>query len=104
MFQTQTISCGSTAKQLILPGNGASGGGTFKITQGNATSPLPVLIQNSDPTNSLLIGGIDVATAGGISLSPGESLPLTCLGVEATTLYGYNASSTVAAVVMVGLQ
>jgi hypothetical protein len=102
-FTTQTLSV-HAATQLVVPGSGASGSGTFLNTTGSATDPLPLLIMNLDGTNSVTIGGSDVASAGGIVLKAGLSIPFDCLNTDATSLYGYGGANTVSVCIMAGRQ
>lgn len=99
-FQTQVIATitSGTAKQLVVLGAGGAASGTFKNVTGNQSDPLVGTIQNIDPANTVVIGGPDVATTGGIHLLPNQALPFSWVGTEATTLFAAAASTTVTGV------
>lgn len=101
-FQTQVIAGigTATAVQLVVAGSGAPASGTFKNVTGNQSDPIVGIIQNLDATNSAIIGGSDVQTTGGVHLSPGQALPFSWVGTEATTLFSVSSAATISVAVM----
>lgn len=103
-FQTQVISVTASATGLFVFGSGATGSGTFKNVTGSQSDPLAGMLQNIDATNTLIVGGSDVATTGGIHLAPGQALPYQFVGIEAVTLFGSCSTATIQVAVMLSNQ
>lgn len=67
----------STPTPCLVLGTGS--GSTFKnINKGTVQDPLPVVVKNEDANTGIVvwIGGSDVSATNGMSLQPGESLPM----------------------------
>jgi hypothetical protein len=102
-FRTQAIATATTpAVALLVQGSST---GQFPNLNGNATDPLPVTIQNNDATNTIIVGGPNVATEGGIHLAPGQSMVLSLIGDPVSDIpYAISSAATPNATVQVGRQ
>lgn len=81
----------STPTAIFVKGTST---GQFDNIQGNASNPLPTIIQNMDATNTVYLGGPGVTTANGFPLIAGASLPIEWLGTDATSLFGISSTGT----------
>lgn len=77
----------------------------FTPTAASIGDETPLIVQNTDTTIIIYLGGPTVTATGttkGIALLAGQSMPMTLL--DSDSLYFFPASGTPIAVVMVGRQ
>jgi hypothetical protein len=80
----------------------AAGNATAQIFRaGTFNDPVPIVIENTDATNAVYLGGSGVTTSTGIKLAAGASLTYNVIGND--SLYAISAGS-VAVDVSVGRQ
>jgi hypothetical protein len=77
---------------------------TFTNTVGSVGDPLPVVIENHDPTNPVYIGAAAVTSSTGLKIAAGASLAFQFLANDAQTLYGISTGGAVTVGVLLGRQ
>lgn len=63
---------------------------------GTVNDPVPIVVENTDATNAVYLGGSGVTTSTGLKLAAGASLTYNVVGND--SLYAISAGSVVVAV------
>lgn len=82
---------------------GTSATGLIRTT-GAVSDPFAAIIQNTDGSNTVFLGGPGVTSGNGFPLIKGASIPFAFLGTDATGLYGIANVAPVVVAVLAGRQ
>ena len=101
-FNSAQVSVATTGyTPLIVQGTSA---GEFIEVNGANGDELPVIVRNTDATNSIYLGGTNVTTSNGFLIKAGESLPMVTMGSDAAGLCAVASGGTVTVAVLIGRQ